>query len=110
MQPAERAEEQVVAGSVVGKAGRTEQACIHRGEGRHDDQDGDDHTPDVAPHGLDGVGPYIGRVDRLAPRDDAHDAYVHYQVDGAHTQYGEYDRPGHHVTWIFHFIPEVRRG
>src|SRR5215211_530916 len=85
VQPAERAEEQVVPGGVVGKARPTKQARVDRGESRRDDQNGDDHTPHVAPHGLDGVGPYVGRVDRLAPWDDAHDAYVHYEVDGAHT-------------------------
>jgi hypothetical protein len=28
----------------------------------------------------------------------------------AHTEYGEYDRPRHHVTWVFHLIAEIRCG
>src|SRR5215217_7315852 len=110
MQPAKRAEEQMVAGGVVGKARPTEQASVDRGEGRRNDQDGDDDTPDVAPHGLDGISPYVGRVDRLTPRYDAHDTDIHYEVDGAHAEYGEYDRPRHHVTWVLHLIAEIRSG
>src|SRR5215212_11593215 len=110
MQPAKRAEEQMVAGGVVGKARPTEQASVDRGEGRRSDQDGDDDTPDVAPHGLDGISPYVGRVDRLTPRDDAHDTDVHYEVDGTHAEYGEHDRPRHHVPGVLYFIAEIRCG
>src|SRR5215204_3196068 len=108
MQSAERAEEQMIPGGVVGQPRPTEQASVHRGESGRDDQDGDDHTTHVAPHGFDGIGPYVGRVDRLPPWDDAHDAYVHNEVDSAHTEYGEDDRPRHDVTWVFHLIAEIR--
>src|SRR5215217_3470773 len=108
MQSAERAEEQMIPGGVVGQPRPTEQASVHRGESGRDDQDGDDHTTHVAPHGLDGVGSDVGRVDRLPPWDDAHDAYVHNEVDGAHPEYGEYDRPRHDVTGVLYLIAEIR--